>query len=108
MRAGLLNRQISIISPRTTARSAEGAPIVTQTTVLKTWAAVEPLSGSEMFRGDYRYADDTVKFTIRFSATAGIAPTMSVVCTGSTYNILSVIDTNNAHREMVLIAAKTT
>lgn len=107
MRAGRLNRQITIISPRTTARSAEGAPIVTQTTVLNTWANVEPLSGSEMFRGDYRYADDSVKFTIRYS-TAGIAPMMSVVCTGSTYNILSVIDSSNAHREMVLIATKTT
>ena len=107
MRAGRLNRQITIISPRTTARSAEGAPIVTQTTVLRTWANVDPLSGSEMFRGDYRYADDTIKFTIRYS-TEGIAPTMSVVCTGSTYNILSVLDTNNAHREMVLIATKAT
>ena len=107
MRAGRLNRQISIISPRTTARSSEGEPIVTLTTVRRTWANVEPLSGSEMFRGDYRYADDTVKFTIR-SSTEGIAPTMSVICTGSTYNILSVIDSSNAHREMVLIATKTT
>ena len=107
MRAGRLNQQITIISPRTTARSAEGAPIVTQTTIINTWAAVEPLNGSEMFRGDYRYADDTVKFTIRYS-TEGIAPNMSVVCTGSTYNILSIIDTNNSHREMVLIATKAT
>jgi len=107
MRAGRLNRQISVISPRTTARTSEGAPIVTQTTVLRAWANVEPLSGSEMFRGDYRYADDTVKFTIRYS-TEGIAPNMSVICTGSTYNILSVLDSSNAHREMVLIATKTT
>jgi SPP1 family predicted phage head-tail adaptor len=107
MRAGRLNRQISIISPRTTARSADGAPIVTQTTVLQTWANVEPLSGSEMFRGDYRYAEDSMKFTIRYSTEAIAAP-MSVVCTGSTYNIQSVIDSSNAHREMVLIATKTT
>jgi hypothetical protein len=63
--------------------------------------------GSEMFRGDYRYADDSVRFTIRYS-TEGIAPKMSVVCTGSTYNIVSVTDSSNAHREMVLIATKTT
>jgi SPP1 family predicted phage head-tail adaptor len=107
MRAGRLNKQITIISPRTTARSAEGAPIVTQTTVLRTWANVEPMIGSEMFRGDYRYADDSVKFTIRYS-TEGIAPKMSVICTGSTYNIVSVTDSSNAHREMVLIATKTT
>jgi len=107
MRAGRLNKQITIISPRTTARSAEGAPIVTQTTVLQTWANVEPMIGSEMFRGDYRYADDSVKFTIRYS-TEGIAPKMSVICTGSTYNIVSVTDSSNAHREMVLIATKTT
>jgi SPP1 family predicted phage head-tail adaptor len=107
MRAGRLNRQISIISPRTTARSADGAPIVTQTTVLRCWANVEPLSGSEMFRGDYRYAEDSMKFTIRYT-TESIAAPMSVVCTGSTYNILSVLDSSNAHREMVLIATKTT
>ena len=107
MRAGRLNRKITIISPRTTARSAEGAPIVTQTTVLSPWADVEPMIGSEMFRGDYRYADDSVKFTIRYS-TEGIAPKMSVVCTGSTYNIVSVTDSSNAHREMIIIATKTT
>jgi SPP1 family predicted phage head-tail adaptor len=107
MRAGQLNRQISIISPRTTARSAEGAPIVTQTTVLNTWASVEPLSGSEMFSGDYRYADNSVKFVIRYS-TEGIEPKMSVVCTGSTYNIISVLDPSNAHKMMEIIATKTT
>lgn len=107
MRAGRLKNRISIISPRTTARSTDGAPIVTYTTILNTWADVRPIAGREMFRGDYRWADADTEFTIRYS-TEGIEAKQFIVFNGSTYNILSVIDSSNAHREMVLIAYKTT
>lgn len=107
MRAGKLKQRVSIITPGATTRSADGAPIITFSTVLSAWAAVEPLSGNELFRGDYRYADDTVKITMRYS-TVAIQAKMSVICTGSTYNIATIIDSSNAHKELVLIATKTT
>ena len=107
MRAGKLKQRIAIITPGATTRSADGAPIITFSTVLNTWAAVEPLSGQEMFRGDYRYAEDAVKITMRYS-TVAIFAKMNVICTGSTYNIESVLDSSNAHKELILIATKTT
>lgn len=107
MKAGRLRHRVSIINARTTARSAEGAPIITFSTVIETWADVEPLSGSEMFRQNYRYSEADTKFTIRYS-TFDIAPKMDLVFNGSTYNILSVVDSSNAHRELVLLTVKTT
>ena len=107
MRAGQLKQRISIITPGATTRTAEGAPVVTFTTVLQTWAHAEPMSGNEMFRGDYRYTDDTMKFTIRYS-TVNIQSKMNIICTGSTYNIMSIVDSSNAHRELILIANRTT
>lgn len=107
MRAGRLKQRISIITPGATTRTAEGAPVVTYKTLLQTWADARPVSGNEIFRGDYRWSDADMQFTIRYS-TVGIYPKMSVVCTGSTYNIVAVIDSSNAHREQILITNKTT
>ena len=107
MRAGKLKQKISIITPGATTRTSEGAPVVTFTTVLSCWSHAEPISGNEVFRDDYRWADSDMRFTIRYS-TVNILPKMSVICTGSTYNISAVIDTSNAHRELVLITNKTT
>ena len=107
MRAGLLKHKISIISPRTTARSTDGAPIVTYTTILNTWAEAEQVGGGEAFRGDYRWADADMKFVIRYS-TEGIEAKQNIIFNGSTYNILSVIDSSFAHREMVIMANKNT
>jgi SPP1 family predicted phage head-tail adaptor len=108
MRAGLLKHRITIISPRTSARSTDGAPIVTHATILKDICAdVQPMGGRESFRGDYRWADSDIRVSIRYT-TVTIEPRYSLVFNGSTYNIDSVINTDQANRETVLIGTKTT
>lgn len=107
MRAGPLRHRISIINPKSTSRSTDGAPVVTYTTVVQTWAAVESLTGREPFLGSYRWSEDDKRFTIRYS-TENIQTKMNIVFNGSTYNIISIADTDNRHRELVMIATKTT
>lgn len=108
MRAGTLRHRVSIISPRTTARSADGAPIVTHTTTLKDiWANVEPMGGRESYRGDYRWADSDLRVTLRYT-TVGIAPRYLLVFDGSTYNIEGIINTDQRNKELVLFATKST
>ena len=107
MRAGRLKHKISIITPGATTRSGDGAPIVTYSTILSCWADAQPMIGNEVFRDDYRWSNSDLKFTIRYS-TVEILPKMSVICTGSTYNILSVVDSSNAHKELILLTYKTT
>lgn len=104
MRAGRLNKRISVISPRTTARSTDGAPIVTHTTVLgDIWASVEPMGGREQFRGDYRWVDSDTRFTIRYS-TVSITPSNLIVYNGSTYDIQGIVNTDERNRELVIMA----
>jgi SPP1 family predicted phage head-tail adaptor len=108
MRAGLLREKISIIAPASTARSTDGAPIVTYATVLSSaWAQVTPLGGREAFQGDYRWADSDMRFLIRYTSIA-IEPRYSVVYAGSTYNIDAVVNSSNDKRELVIMAHKST
>jgi SPP1 family predicted phage head-tail adaptor len=108
MRAGKLNQRISIISPHSTSRSAAGAPVVTYSTALKDiWAQVEPLGGRESFHGSYRWADSDIRVTIRYT-TVTIEPRYNIVWQGSTYNIQGVVDSSAAHKELVIMAIKTT
>jgi SPP1 family predicted phage head-tail adaptor len=108
MRAGLLRDKISVIAPASTTRSADGAPIVSYSTILSSaWARVEPLGGRESYRGDYRWADSDIRVTIRYT-TITIEPRYALLFNGSTYNIEGVINTDNRKRELVLFATKST
>jgi SPP1 family predicted phage head-tail adaptor len=108
MRSGTLRHRISIISPRTTARTGDGAPVVTFTTALKDICArVEPMGGRESYRGDYRWADSDLRVTIRYT-TVVIEPRYALVFDGSTYNIQGVINTDQRNIELVLFATKST
>lgn len=107
MRAGRLKDRISVIAAGTTTRTAEGAPVVSYSTILETWAQVEPITGNEAFSGNYRWSEADMRFTIRYS-TVSIEPKHNIIFNGSTYNIMSVVDSSNAHRELVLMAMKTT
>lgn len=107
MRAGLLKDRISIIAPGSSTRTAEGAPVISYSTILETWAKADPIGGQEIFRDNYRWSEADMRFTIRFS-TISIGSEMSIIHSGSTYNILSVIDSSNEHRELVIMAMRAT
>lgn len=94
---------VSFLTPVSTARSTDGAPVVTYTTALSCWARVDPLGGTEQFRGDYRWTDSDTRFVIRFS-TVSITPRNLVVFNGSTYDIQGVTDSSAAGRELVIMA----
>ncbi|WP_374711533.1 phage head closure protein [Symbiobacterium terraclitae] len=78
-----------------------GQPIDTWQDVATVWAAVEPLRGREYFAAHQVQAEVTTRIRIRYRR--GIRPEMRVLYDGRVFNILSVIDPEERHRELQLM-----
>lgn len=108
MRAGLMREKISIREPKTIARSTDGAPVITYSTVLKDiWAAVKPMGGKEVFRDDHRWSVTDQVFTIRWS-TQAITPNMVVVFDSDNYEVQEVVNVDHRNYQIDIIGRKAT
>lgn len=78
-----------------------GQPVDTWKDVATVWGAVEPLRGREYFAAAQVQAEVTTRIRIRYCR--GIRPDMRVLYDGRLFNILSVIDPEERHRELQLM-----
>jgi SPP1 family predicted phage head-tail adaptor len=101
MNPGTLNRRITI-QQLTTGKDDEGFPTESWNDFYSCWAAVEPLKGREYFQAAAFNAENTVRFRIRYRS--GIKPDMRIVYDKRVFDIISVIDINEAHKEIHLMA----
>jgi len=108
MRAGSLNRQVSIRSPSTWTRSTDGGVVLVWTTVLDTvWADRQPIGGRELFTQDARWAEVTTKFITRYSSL--VTPKCILLDLGDSsvvYEIDAVIDIRDERRGLEILAHK--
>lgn len=108
MQSGRLRNRISIISPLTTARSTDGAPIVTYSTLLSdVWCEVQNVTARENFKNDMRWAVTDKIFRIRYS-TQAIGPKCKIVYNSENYDVQSVVDIQERHKELEIVGRKTT
>lgn len=104
--------QLVLVQRRIETRSASGAAIVSYVDSMQVWAAVEPLSGRELFQAQQSQSEVTTR--IRVHWTRGITELMRVVHTRSyeapqlidVYDIQSVLDIGSQHRELQLLCVK--
>ncbi len=107
MRAGRLDKKIDIIKSTEAQSTLSGEMTRTWSTYIKNrWAQVEPLSGRELFQSNQWRANVDYRFTIRYSS--GISPQMRIVYSGSSYQIHSVIDINDEHKEIQMLCSRVT
>jgi SPP1 family predicted phage head-tail adaptor len=71
-------------------------------TVYVLWASVQPLKGRELIAAQATHSEVTTSFYTRY--VAGIVPSMRIVYGGNVFDIFSVIDINEAHRELQIMA----
>jgi len=100
MDAGILNRRV-MIQQSSTAQDAYGQPVAGFTTLATVWAAVEPLSGRQLFAAKQAQSEVSVQVTIRYLATLTTA--MQVVYGTHIYGIDAIIDYESRHESMVLL-----
>lgn len=101
MQIGRLNRRITIES-KTVTRDAYGGETITWSTVATVWAAVLPIRGREYVAIRQAGAELTTRFVIHYRE--GITPAMRVSYNGGQYNIEEVIDSEDGHRFLELMA----
>ena len=104
MRAGRLNRRISI-RKSTSSPDSYGGQIPTWSTFLNdAWAQVRPLSMREMWQADQVSSPIDTEFLLRYAT--GITPSMIVVYDAKEYNIHSVIDVGDKHTDLRILASR--
>lgn len=89
MRAGNLDRQLTIQSATTT-QDASGQEIETWATVATVWAARKDVRGSERFAAEQEIATRAATYRIRWIT--GVNEKMRVVDAGTTYGIVGIAD----------------
>jgi len=102
MNAGRMNRTVSIVKPVSTARSADGAPVITISTLASNvWAEVKPITGRETFINNAQlYEADTV-FTMRY--TTALTELCQIKFDNNFYDIKKYIDFVDKHRTLEIL-----
>ncbi len=101
MNAGRLNRRVTL-QQKSVTRDALGAEVVTWVDVATVWAEVSPYSGREFVALRQAQDEITTRITIRYRR--GVTPAMRVVHGEAKYDIVHVIDRNDAHVSLELVA----
>ena len=101
IRSGALRHRVTLEAP---ARTREPGGLVAETwaPVATVWAAIEPLSGSEQLRGMQMTAAVTHRIRTRYRG--GVTPAMRVTSRGRVFDVRSVLDEGERHRELVFLA----
>jgi SPP1 family predicted phage head-tail adaptor len=88
MRAGDLDRRVTILRPIVTGTNDFNEPIVEPVAVRTVWASLIFKSADEEFAAGQRYAVRIVTFRMRFMA--DLAETDSLQCEGVTYDVKGI------------------
>ncbi len=106
MRAGLL-RHLVTLEQRTDARDAYGEPLDAWTPYATVRAEIQPLNGREYFAAAAEASEVTTRIRIRY--VTGLTTALRVRFHGlageKIYNIVSIIDPDERHRELVLMCS---
>ncbi len=100
MKAGSLRHRCWIQEPTHTSDGFGGIG-TSWGTVTICWGALEPLKGREWIESGLENSEITAKFRMRYFA--GIDPTMQLYFGSRTFEIVSVIDPDERHRELELM-----
>lgn len=105
MDAGRLNRLISITKTTSTARSDDGAPIITISTLTSNvWAEVRPIIGRERYVNNSIYYESDVEFIMRYSTI--VTELCRVTFESEYYDIQRLINYKNENIELHILGKR--
>lgn len=105
MRAGKLRHRLSVQKPVET-RNAYGEPVPSWETFATVWGSVEPLRGREMWAAKEKEARIDVRIRTRYLS--DVTAKMRIIHGSHTYEIVSIIDIEMAHKELQLMCYEVT
>jgi len=68
------------------------------------YASIEPLNARELYTARQLFADVTTQMTMRYLA--GVTPKMRISYSGRVWNIRSIINAENANRELQILVTE--
>lgn len=92
------------IQHKTVTRDADGIAAETWQDVTTVWAAVEPLRGREYLQAMAVAVEVTTRVRVR--CLPGVTPAMRLLFGSRIFNIVSVIDPEERHRELQLMCVE--
>jgi len=101
MRAGEMNKKITIQYAAKSKNSFK-EEIITWTTLCTIWCAIEPTTGSERYLQQERISETTARFKIRYRS--DIDTTKRIKYGNRYFDIISVINRDEANKELILMA----
>lgn len=103
MRSGPLRHRITI-EQATESRDSSGGVISTWGTYATVWASVSPLIGREYIAAKTVSASVTHKIRMRYLA--GMTPKMRIAWDSRLFDIESILDVDERHAELVIMATE--
>lgn len=99
--AGCLNKKIEIIKLEES-KDKDGFPVKSEIVILKTWAQVTNISGTELIKSNSDFAQTKTRFLLR-TPNKNIEKDMFIKFKGNLYNIVYVNDYNfkNEYTEII-------
>lgn len=104
LHAGTLRNRVEFLQRKVTV--AHGIPTERWETVFTCWCAVQPLSGREFWEAAAINRENEVRFMIRYRK--GISAEMRIRLDGTVYDITSILDGNNRHEALEILARTVT
>jgi SPP1 family predicted phage head-tail adaptor len=104
MRAGTLKRRVTIQAVTEGTQDGYGEPAEVVTTFATRWASVEPLSGAELYRAHEMHPE--VTHSVRLRYLDGVTAKMRVLFGTRSFEIKTVLNTEETNRELVLLCTE--
>lgn len=101
MNPGRLKHNIKIQNPELAPDAISGNDVIWRDFLPEVRAAIMPYRGREYFQSQQVQSEATTRILIRY--VSGINTTMRIVYGERVFNIVSVIDPEEAHRELQLM-----
>ena len=100
MEIGALRQRLVLENP-TVIRDSFGEGREEYVAAGKVWGQVEPLTGRELFAAQQLHAETSLRITLRYQK--GVTPHSRLRLGERIFHILSVAETNLAHRQLVVL-----
>ena len=101
MQIGKLRERVSIQRKNPT-RDEFGAENIAWTEIVTVWADVRSTDGTEQVESSVNQVVATITHSVKIRHYAGLSPAMRVVWRGKWLQILSVVESDNRRRELIL------
>lgn len=99
-------RDVAIVQRRGSTITTDGEPDTTWTTLVTTRCAVAPMIGQERYTASGQGSEANFKIRIRYQdKLSDFNPTDRLSVRGVLYDVESIIDVDNKHRELVVLCS---